>query len=67
MAVNFNDDTWKYVAALCEKGIAEQQSLCVQPERTWEEVLVARGKYLALKQILNTPQQLLATAANERK
>lgn len=66
MAVNFNDETWKYVEALCEDSMKRQISLCIQPDTTWEQVLQARGQILALKGILNQPLNAQTLAANKR-
>lgn len=63
---NFDDRTWLYVKSQLDAAIARHTSVCIQPDKTFEDVLQARGAIHALKTILNLPMQHSAESANTR-
>lgn len=63
MAVNFNDDTWKYVSTKIEESIKKQTEMCTNASTSYKEVLQAQAKIAALRTILNLPQVAQSLAA----
>lgn len=54
--VTFQSGDWLYIKECIEKAIAHQRSQLENPTTTYRETILARGRIVALKQILNLPQ-----------
>lgn len=60
MAVDFMGDTWKHVEAHVKRAIDNNQSITTSTDKTYKDILRAQGAILALKSILNMPQNAAA-------
>ena len=63
MAVNFNDDTWKFVETKVSEMLNNAISVCTDGNKSYKEVLQAQAKIAAYKSILNLPRVNEAIAA----
>lgn len=67
MAVDFRGETWKYVEEQITKFIGHHTATCISPDKSHEEIIRAQGAILALKTILNLPQEPKLLAAHRNK
>lgn len=67
MAVNFTGETWLYLEAKLKKAIENNTAICINPEKSYKDVLAAQGAILALKSILNLPQEPKLLAATRKQ
>lgn len=61
--LNFLSDDWKFIKDRCEKRLLDFRNILENPEKTYKEKLVANGRILAYREVLNMPQSASAEAA----
>ena len=59
MALTFTTDDWYYTKDRLEKRLAEFRNITESPDKTYKEKLIATGKILLAKELLNMPNQVL--------
>ena len=65
--VNFQSDDWAFVKDHVENLLKDYRTFLENPDKTYKEKLIANGKIIALKLVLNLPQNAFdISAANKR-
>jgi len=67
VAVNFNDDTWRYIEAKLQEGLKKQQSLLHDYDTSYKDLLRAQGATTMLRNLLLLPQESLNLAATKSR
>jgi hypothetical protein len=67
VAVNFNDDTWKYVYEAITEQVAKRTAECVNSTTSYEDILRAQGAVEVLKTILKLPHTHNVLAATHKR
>jgi hypothetical protein len=57
--VTFKSEDWQLVQSEAEQMLKNQRDILENPNKTYKEKLIANGQVLALKRILNLPQNPL--------
>lgn len=67
MAVNFNDDTWRYIEAKLEERIKKQQSLLNDYGTSYKDLMRAQGATAMLRSLLIMPREFEQLAATKSR
>lgn len=60
--ITFHEEVWLYVKSRAEEQLKNQRDKLENPETTFKESLLAKGRILALKSILNLPHEAESAA-----
>lgn len=66
MSVNFAGETWLYIESKIKQSIENYTALCLNPAKSYKDIIAAQGAILALKSILNLPQEPKLLAATRK-
>jgi hypothetical protein len=67
VALNFNDDTWKYVEQAINEQVEKRTAACVNSSTSYEDILRSQGAVEVLKTILKLPQTHQMLAATHKR